>query len=166
MICASGQLVDVAQLQFVIGSKVKPIRVKSLQTLLHDETVLNKFLLATLEGTQMLRASAMVCIGPDGDMWQQTKERLHKQYTPIELDTDGWVTFQPKPENERDVCEITLDGCLDGEFFVNAQCGERQADGSFVQKGKSGDYVVRSREDPTDIWIVARTVFNNTYELR
>ena len=172
--CTNEDVLDATLLRFVAAKKTKSIKVRPIQTLLSDETFLNKLLLATLEGSQMLKASSMVCVGPAGDIWQQTQAKLHKQYTPVELGVDGWVTFVPKPENERDACEITLASKVlqqslapgEGVFTIKAQWGEQRPDGTFTQKGKSGDYVLRSQEDPTEVWIVARSVFENTYELK
>jgi hypothetical protein len=33
-------------------------------------------------------------------------------------------------------------------------------------KGKAGDYIVRSIEDTSDIWIVDRAIFEASYEFR
>lgn len=158
-----GEFVDVASLTFVTVKKNKPLIAKPMQTLLNDERVMNSFLLSTLEGTQMLKANSMVCIGVCGDIWQQDRDKLHKAYKPVEVQEDGWVKFEPKPESERDACQIA---CLDpeSEFKLVAQWGTRQTDGSFVQTGHSGDYVLRSKEDPTDVWIVEKSIFDRTYE--
>jgi hypothetical protein len=156
----SGGLIDTATLTFVVAKKVKPLQAKPMQCLLNDERVMAHFLLNTLEGTQMLKANSMVCIGVCGDVWQQDRNKLHQAYTPTEVDEDGWVTFTPKPDAERDACQIL--GVL--TFNIKAQWGTRQSDGSFIQVGNNGDYVLRSKEDPTDVWIVARKVFESTYE--
>jgi len=155
------QQIDPSQLQFVTAKKVKPLQAKPMQCLLNDQRVMTHFLLNTLEGTQMLKANSMVCVGVCGDVWQQDRDKLHKAYIPTEVDEDGWVTFIPKPEAERDACQI-LEG---SSFTIKAQWGTRQADGSFIQTGNDGDYVLRSQEDPTDIWIVAKKVFETTYNI-
>ena len=169
-------VINTAELSWGVAKKTKPIRVKPINTILADETVAHKFLLATLEGSQMLKANSMVCIGDDDDAWQQTAEKLHKQYTPEAVDADGWTTFVPKPEAVRDWAQI----CFSDEFqeahgtkfALIAQWGERQSDGSFLQYGEHGDYILRSA-DPDhgadsselwDCWIVARKIFEATYE--
>ena len=164
---ASAVVLGPNDLQFPLRvTKTKPIRVRPLQTLLQDTTFMNKLLLNTLEGQQMLRANALVCLGDGGDVWQQDSEKLHKTYSATELLLDGWVVFTPKPENERMGIEYLLDGVEigQGRFAVKARWGTRQADGTFLQFGKSGDYILRSLEDPDDIWIVDRERFMATYE--
>ena len=153
---------------WLVAKKTKPLRAKPINTILADQTVANKFLLATLEGSQMLKANSMVCIGDDDDVWQQTVEKLHKQYTPTEVDADGWTIFVPKPEARRDVIQIH---CPD-KFQLQAQWGERQADGTFLQEGESGDYLLRNADDDHgaenglwDCWIVKKCIFEATYEI-
>lgn len=34
-----------------------------------------------------------------------------------------------------------------------------------IQKAKIGDYICRNREDNTDIWIVRKKIFENTYNI-
>jgi len=156
---------DTTKLQFSPGKKVKPIKAKPINSILVDDSVVAKFLLDTLEGTQMLKANSMVCVGEVGDVWQQDCDKLHKAYTPTYYSPDGWCEFEPKPENERDICEITLGDCEigEGEFVIEAQWGTRQSNGKFLQTGKSGDFIARSQEDPSDVWIIDRKVFLSTY---
>jgi hypothetical protein len=143
---------------FVTVKKVKPLQAKPMQCLLNDKRVMTNFLLNTLEGTQMLKANSMVCIGVCGDVWQQDIDKLHKAYTPVEVDEEGWITFVPKPEARRDACQIFC------KFNIMAQWGTKQTDGSFVQTGNDGDYILRSKEDIDDVWIVAKKVFESTYQ--
>lgn len=155
---------------WLVAKKTKPLRAKPINTIIADQTVAHKFLLVTLEGSQMLRANSMVCIGlVEDDAWQQTVEKLHKQYTPAEVDADGWTLFVPKPEARRDVIQIH---CPD-KFELQAQWGERQADGTFLQEGESGDYVLRNADEDHgidasglwDCWIVKQCIFEATYEI-
>lgn len=153
-------LVLPADLIFVTAKKVKPLYAKPMQCLFNDERVMTHFLLNTLEGTQMLKANSMVCIGVCGDVWQQDIDKLHKAYTLAEVDEEGWITFVPKPEARRDACQVFCQK----QFNIIAQWGTQQADGSFVQIGNDGDYILRSKEDIADIWIVAKKVFESTYQ--
>ena len=131
----------------------------------------------------MLKANSMVCVSmgadgqPLGDIWQQDEEKLHKQYDPVHVFSDGWVRFKPKPEAEREYTQIHI-GYIDSEnslpFSIRAQWGEHQSDGTYLQHGKSGDYILRSADSDhgvdengqQDIWIVAKEVFEATYEVQ
>jgi hypothetical protein len=161
--------IDTTQLVYGRAKKTKPIRVKAMQTLLTDPTLIEKFLLDTIEGHQMLKGGSMVCIGSEGEAWQQTHKGLHKAYNPT-LSEDGWVTFEPKPEAEREYFEVPLGN---GKFAIKAQWGERQADGTFLQFGEGGDYIFRNADEDhgvdangqEDVWIVKRNIRFATYEL-
>jgi hypothetical protein len=163
-------LIDPNSLVYTTVKKVKPLQAKPMQCFINwsarsnDKKVLMHFLLNTLEGMQMLKADSMVCVGICGDVWQQDRDKLHKAYTPTEVGEDGWITFVPKPEAERDACQIEFDGT--GKFYLKAQWGDKQVDGSFLQTGNTGDYILRSKEDLTDVWIVAKSVFERTYEIK
>jgi hypothetical protein len=147
------------------AKKIRPIRVKPINCLFNDKSVLAKFLLDTIEGYQALRRDSMVCLGYAGDIWQQSAESLHKSYSPLRLETDGWVIFEPKPEDERLVIEVHLFGCNIGDkgFAIKAKWGEEQPDGSILQYGRSGDIVAQRSDDPEDVWIIKREIFTATY---
>ncbi|MCK9458496.1 MAG: hypothetical protein M0R80_02485 [Proteobacteria bacterium] len=157
-----GETIDPSSLSFKTAKKTKSLQAKPMRALLTDPRVITKFLLDTLEGTQMLKANSMVCLGPCNDVWQQDNATLHKSYVPTHVDEEGWTTFEPKPEAIRDACYIELNET--GEFYIKALWGDRQADGSFRQTGHSGDYIVRNRDNPDDVWIVKGSVWNRTYE--
>lgn len=160
-------LISPNDLHMAPASKVKPLKAKPINSLLVDPSVASKFLLDTLEGTQMLKANSMICIGEHNDIWQQDKKKLLAKYTVVEITDDGWMVCNPKPENVVDVAQITpLDIPLESgvNFAIKGQWGERQSDGTFVQYGKIGDYVARSQSDPTDVWIIAKKIFENTYK--
>ena len=144
-------------LAFKTAKKTKPLKAKHIQHLFADSSVVAKFLLATLEGNQMLKANSMVCIGDANDAWQQTSQKLFQKYNVTGMDDQGWMICEPKPENEVWAVQFPFD------FQITGQWGEHMADGTFRQIGKGGDYVLRSKSDPTDVWIVAKKVFENTY---
>ncbi len=58
-------LVSPNALTFNTAKKTKPLKAKHIQHLFTDASVVSKFLLATLEGNQMLKGNSMVCIGND-----------------------------------------------------------------------------------------------------
>ncbi len=150
------------------AKKTKPIKAKPLSQIVSDVCVFNKFLLQTIEGVQPLRPASIVCLGIEGEAWPQTKEALLKKYTITDIDPEsGWLTCTPKPENSVNALQITNSEYLSvaDEFSITALWGEKQPNGTFVQHGKGGDYVVQSTSDLKDVWIVARNVFESTYEV-
>jgi hypothetical protein len=147
------------------ASKTKPIKAKPIQSLLSDEDVLTKFLLAALEGNQTLKANAIVCLGAAGDVWQQAPDRLLKKYKVTGFDENGWLICEPLPEHEVDCFETELHTEPPG-FSLKAKWGERQADGSFILFGEWGDFIVRDKNDHNDVWIVQKSLFLSTYEIK
>jgi len=134
--------------------------------LIADKTLVAKFLLDTLEGTQSLAKDSVVCIGIDNDAWQQTTKALLKKYNVTTFTEDGWMICEPKPEAVAECCEITAD-LMEGqtEFEVVGQWGKKQDDGTHLQYGVVGDYICRQPHDHTDVWRVARKFFINTYAI-
>lgn len=98
------------------------------------------------------------------------RKNLLKKYTVDSIDPDGWMVCNPKPENSVEFCEITSD-VLDnakwgppGSGYIHGQWGETILDlGANLQHWKLGDFIVRNREDTTDVWVVARKIFINSY---
>lgn len=158
-------LIDVDSLNFVRAKKTKPLRAKPMAQILVDPSVREKFLLQTLEGNQILKAGSIMCVGIGNDAWQQTQANLFKKYTVESVDDNGWMTCQPKPENEVQAAEITEE--FKNTFSLKAQWGEEyfvNGAQTFLQFGITGDFVLRRPDDNSDLWIVARKMFLATYE--
>jgi hypothetical protein len=163
-----------------VAKKTKNIKAKPLISIMIDRSVTNKFLVDTLEGKEPLGDGAIICIGESNDIWQQMPKKLLQKYDVIEIDKDGWMVCQPKPDNSVECVEITeiLDGIdelhtvhnwtVKDEIFIVGQWGEPmhlQDKDVLIQKGDYGDFVCRNREDKTDVWIVKRKIFLNTYNI-
>lgn len=158
--------VDTTILAWKKAQKTKNVRAKSLASLLTDQTVRGKFLLDTLEGTQALGHGSIVCLGVENDVWQQTSKKLFAKYTVTSVDDNGWMTCEPKPENETNAFEVTedmTDGM--GKFYIIGQWGKDSPDGP-RQDGVVGDWIGNNPEDPDDVWIIVKKIFNNTYSLK
>lgn len=141
------------------AKKTKGIRAKPMVTLLVDRTVVNKFLLDTLEGREPLGADAVFCIGDAGDAWQQSAKALLKKYDVKGIDADGWMLCEPKPENEVEFFIAETDGLIKGQW------GETIDGVEGLQHLVTGDAVVRQPHDHTDQWVVRRSLFNGTYSV-
>ena len=90
-----------------IATKTKGLRAKPLVSLLVDRTVLNKFLVDTLEGKEPLGDGAVICIGESNDAWQQMPKKLLQKYEVKSIDADGWMVCEPRPDNAVHCIEVT-----------------------------------------------------------
>jgi hypothetical protein len=140
-----------------IAKKTKGVRAKPIVNLIVDRTVLNKFLVDTLEAREPVSADAIMCIGECNDAWQQTASSLLKKYTVESIDPDGWMVCTPKPDASVEFFEATAD------CYVRGLWGQTIDGVPNLQRAAAGDAVVRSRSDPTDMWVVARKIWRNTY---
>ena len=166
-----------------VASKTQPLKAKPLITLLVDRQVASKFLLDTLEGREPLGDGSIVCIGGAGDAWQQTQKKLLQKYDVTEIDKDGWMICTPKPDNAVNCLEMSKDFLASiretnaskpypddrmenmGSFAIEGQWGTADYPelGKNVQWGNTGDFICQNRTDPTDVWVVRRKLFLNTY---
>jgi len=145
------------------AKKTKNLRAKPLISIMVDKSITNKFLVDTLEGKEPLGDGVVICIGDSNDAWQQMPKKLLQKYDVVEIDDDGWMVCEPKPDNSVNFIQIAFEN-PEEEFYIIGQWGEETEEGP-IQRGKSGDYVCQNREDPTDVWIVQRKIFNNTYNI-
>ncbi|WP_339683094.1 hypothetical protein [Gimesia maris] len=112
---------------------------------------------STIEGQMAANVGDYLCRGSAGDIWPQKAETLHKKYSATgECDSEGWEKFTPRPEGAG-----VQAARIGHSFTVKASWGELT--------GQPGDYLVKSEVDkdvkyPDDIWIVAATIFEETYE--
>ena len=158
-----------------VASKTAALRAKPIVNLLVDRTVASKFLVDTLEAKEPLDEGAMFCIGAAGDAWQQMPKKLLAKYDVTAIDTDGWMICTPKPDNAVNCVEVTpeLVKLVDPEnahlewitkkFTIIGQWGATVDGVKNVQEGEEGDFICQNRTDPTDVWIVRRKLFLNTY---
>ena len=141
------------------AKKTKGLRAKAMVNLIVDKSVVNSFLLDTLEGREPIGSSSMFCIGAAGDAWQQSPNALLKKYDVKDIDDDGWMVCEPKPDNEVQFYESD-----DGQY-ITGHWGETINDIPNLQWAKKGDFVLRNPDDTTDMWVVQRKLFNNTYSI-
>lgn len=150
-----------------VASKTRPIKAKPLINLLVDRTVTSKFLVDTLEGKEPLGDGVVICVGETGDTWQQMPNKLLAKYSVTSIDADGWMVCEPLPDNAVDVTEVGPDQCdANGFFYIIGQWGATVGNEENVQVGTVGDLICRNRADQTDVWIVRRKLFLNTYNIK
>lgn len=158
-----------------IAKKTKSIKAKPLISIMVDRNVMNKFLVDTLEGKEPLGDGAIVCIGESNDVWQQIPKKLLQKYDVTAIEDDGWMICTPKPDNSVEVIEITenirpfindVDTFINDDkmFYIIGLWGENTSEGS-IQRADIGDFICRNREDKSDVWIVKRKIFINTYNI-
>lgn len=99
----------------------------------------------TLEGTQKVNKSDIICKGQDGEIWNQPKSRLEEKYTKIKDDAE-WSEWKPKGE------KVEAFKFEKGNFKIDSM------------NGKKGDWVLRDIKDKNDVWIVDNDLFNKTYD--
>lgn len=160
-----------------IATKTKSVRAKPLISIMVDRSVLSKFLLDTIEGKEPLGDGAVICIGEFNDAWQQSPKKLLQKYDVRSIDDEGWMVCEPKLDNSVECHEVVdadyppIDykhrGPFGSEFYIIGNWGETLPDGTKnAQKGTLGDFICRNRNDPTDIWVVQRKIFLNTYAIK
>lgn len=149
-----------------IASKTRPIKAKPLINLLVDRSISSKFLVDTLEGKEPLGDGVVICVGEAGDAWQQMPAKLLKKYVVKGIDKDGWMECEPLPDNAVNCIEVTGYYTAMGKFSIVGQYGATVDDVKNVQFGEQGDFICQSQSDPTDVWIVKRKLFLNTYVIK
>ena len=168
-------LLDLSNVPFQTCYKTQPIKAKPISSILNDNSVFAKMVIATLEGHEAVKANAFVCWGIDNDIWQQTGKKLHDKYTPTSVDEDGWVHFEPKPDTPVKGVQITQEvidrhglalGPFGGWAVLNPSWGdERVLDGKqvWLQYGVVNDFVMQGIGDARDLYRVANKFWQNTY---
>ena len=156
-----------------IVSKTRPVKAKPLINLLVDRTVTSKFLVDTLEGKEPLGDGVVICVGEAGDTWQQMPKKLLQKYVVKEIDKDGWMVCEPLPDNAVNVVEVSGEMTADqngasatGAFSIIGQWGATVGNEKNVQSGVVGDFICQNQTDPTDVWIMKRKLFLNTYVVK
>lgn len=148
------------------ATKTKTVRAKALINLLVDRTVTNKFLVDTLEGNEPLGDGVVICVGEAGDVWQQTPKKLLQKYNVASIDNDGWMVCEPRPDNSVKCWQVPLDGVGVMEISIIGLWGAVRGTEKNIQFGEQGDYICQSESDETDVWIVKKKIFENTYSIR
>lgn len=123
--------------------KTKPIWARRIDTAGH---------VATLEGQIPVQPGDFLCRGIADEYWPQKESKLLDKYNPTgQPDSKGWQRFDPKPDSRPVEAAQVEHG-----FQVIAQWGQLL--------GKPGDFIVRSKTDPTDVWLVDQIIFQASYE--
>lgn len=141
------------------AKKTKGLKAKPMVSLMVDKSVMSKFLLDTLEGREPLGPGAVFCIGEAGDAWQQNPGSLLKKYDVTNIDVDGWMVCNPKPDNEVQFYESQVEQLITGHWGETIDGVPNQ------QRCGVGDFVLRNITDTTDQWVVQRRLFLNTYQV-
>jgi hypothetical protein len=159
-----------------IAKKTKNIKAKPLISLMVDRSVASKFLVDTLEGREYIGDGSIICLGDSNDIWQQMPKKFLAKYSVIEIDKDGWMLCEPRPDNSVNCVEITKEfqtsdiwiSDVKSDFYIIGQWGGQwgeEVNGEKIQRGEYGDFICQNREDPSDVWIVKRKIFINTYNI-
>lgn len=148
------------------AEKTLGISAKPMSSLFGDSTVQAKFLVDTLEGKEPIDRSALFCIGPLGDAWQQEPKRVLRKYDLAEIDSDGWLKFTPKPDNKVEYFRVGPDFFGDNaadSCYIIGMYGETLGNVKNCQLVKAGDVVARQTYDHADQWVIAKRIWDNSY---
>lgn len=159
-----------------VAKKTRPIKAKPMSSLITDKNVASKFLVDTLEGKERICAGSMMCIGESNDAWQQMPDKLLQKYDVAEIDSEGWMTCVPKPENSVECYQINEETeqlskrlWIDSDpYCIIAQWGEDAVLVNLpikIQRAEVGDYVCRNVTNTSDVWIVRKKIFDSTYSI-
>lgn len=139
----TGRLLPAIASRLRRARKAKPIWARRVEVACEVESI---------EGRLQAQPGDYLCRGIAGEQWPQKESKLLEKYSPSDqLGVSGWQRFDPKEDSEP--VEATR---VDQSFRVISQWGELA--------GKANDYVVRSKSDPTDIWVVDNAIFEASYE--
>ena len=166
--------IDTTQIKdWSFASKTRPIKAKPLINLLVDRTITNKFLVDTLEGREPLGDGVVICVAEAGDTWQQMPKKLLQKYHVSDIDNDGWLVCEPIPDNSVNCIEISatmarIEGIrgINRDVYITGHFGETIGNEKNVYRGVVGDFICRNQFDHSDVWIVRRSLFLNTYTFK
>ena len=106
----------------------------------------------TIEGPQRPSKSDVICKGVDGELWNQPESRLKEKYTKLTHNNENnptnteWEQWKPKGE------KVEAFKFTSGAFKIDSM------------EGKKGDWVLRDKDNHSDVWIVDNDLFNKTYK--
>lgn len=147
-----------------VARKTKPLRAKPMVNLLVDRSVMSKFLVDTLEAREPVSSDALFCIGEMNDAWQQTAKKLLAKYNVEAIDADGWMICVPKPDNSVEFKEVHSEWLMPNEKgYIVGLWGETVGEMKNLQAFEAGDFIARNREDHSDVWVVRRKIWLNSY---
>lgn len=156
-------------IQWYRAKKVQGLKAKPIINLMVDKSVANCFLLDTLEGREPLDMNAVFCIGEAGDAWQQMPNKLLAKYDVVDIDKDGWMICKPKPNEEVQCMELTVELLVaighPTATFIQGIYGAKHGELVNLQSFVYGDVICRNPADLKDQWIVRRNLFKNTYQV-
>lgn len=134
-----------------------------MSTIVADPLALNALLVQTLEGVGTVTADMMYCLGNLGDVWLQDPVKVLKKYDLTKIDSNGWLHFAPKPENEVEFFEVTVDMLDTNDGYLIGLWGDTVDGIKNCQKVTVGDFVARQVYDHKDQWVVKRKIWLNSY---
>lgn len=158
-------IIDTSSYFWLLGKKTKGLRAKPLSALITDRSIISKFSIDTLEGKEPINSANMFCIGETGDAWQQTAKALLKKYNITNIDADGWLICEPKPENEVEFFEWKCEQGSPEEYtsYIKGLWGATVDGVDNLQSIFVGDFVCRQPHQHEDQWVVRKHLFINSY---
>jgi hypothetical protein len=123
----------------------------------------------TREGYIPIDPACLICVGTDNEPWQQLPAKIEKDYDKV--GTKGaWDLYMPKPTKIVEFIEVThdvLDACnvpASAPSFIVGLWGQTIDGVDNLQRFRLGDYIARQRDNHADQWVVAKSIWDRTYE--
>ncbi|MEM9412608.1 MAG: hypothetical protein AAGA30_15955 [Planctomycetota bacterium] len=105
----------------------------------------------TIEGKVLATAGDYLCRGVLNELWPQSESRLFARYSPSGIFDNGWQRFDPKSNIAPIMAtEVSYPFRLDSRW------------GQIL--GKPHDFVIQSPDDPSDMWVVDKKIFELSYK--
>lgn len=129
--------------------------------------------LETIEGNQPVKHDSIICIGISGEPWQQKPGNIAKKYIAVATSNDGWTRYEPVVGNAVDYFEVTAElaafatGYHDNKTkagFIVGTYGDTIDGVDNMQAFNVGDIIARDPSNHIDQWVVARKIWENSYE--
>jgi hypothetical protein len=157
---------DISGATWGVARKTKNIFAAPATHLIHPSLIAS-VLLDTPEGQEPINPDNFICRGLTGEVWQQTPKAINRKYDNVAEAADGWDIYRPKPENSAEFFFATgemLAAQPEWPTVIQGLWGETIDGIPNLQRFAVGDAICRQPTDHSDVWVVRRHFFDNTYE--
>lgn len=151
-----------------LGKKTKGMKVIS-PTVGIFESLRSYLTLNTREGYIPIDPACLICVGDANEPWQQLPSKIEKDYDKV--GTEGaWDLYVPKPTKIVEFIHVTEDLMDDANIpasapaFIVGKWGQTIDGVDNLQRFRLGDYIARQLDDHADQWVVAKSIWDRTYE--
>lgn len=178
--------IDTTRLVFGEATKTKIILAKHVRYIISDPILYGKLYIDTINGRELLEPNVYICSGSIfGDIWQHQYQDFENNYERESFTNDGWAYYSPIYMNRINFIQVTphivhtaindledMDGPHTSErFAIYALTGKEVRPDPFKpqlikyeQLGSINDYICQTEDNPDNIWIEKRVLFESIYD--